>query len=214
MTEEKTKGLVDLVQKTATEAMKGIGRAEEAFEHAQDAALRGLGGANAALATPEGANLATLLPATDLPELAADGPLGAMATRLDREADLLRGVALRELSRVSWVVRIGQTVLVASVICEIAIASCATILAIFGSLERGGLLALAATIVAVGAAGVMTFTSRTRTAHVALANDAMERARRIEDRLFRVGIALEWRRAGDALYQEALARLERDLTGA
>ena len=100
--------------------------------------------------------------------------------------------------------------LVASVVCEIAIAACATLLAIVGSVERGGLLALAAGIIALGATGAMVFTQRTRLAHTALANKAFERAKRIEDRLFRVGIALEWRTAGDALYQDALARLERD----
>jgi len=42
----------------------------------------------------------------------------------------------------------------------------------------------------------------------------LARAKSVEDRLFRVGLTMEWRGAGDTLYQDALARLERDATAA
>lgn len=179
--------------------------------------LHGLEGgierANAALETPANADVAALLPATNLPELATEGPLGLLATRLDREADLFRGVALRELARIGWVERIAQTLVVIAVACEIAVAICAVFLAVFGGGDgRLGLLLGAASIVGAGGIGASLSAARMRAAHTKLADGALERARAVEDRLFRVGIAMEWRAAGATLYQDALARLERDVS--
>lgn len=195
---EKPKGLVELVHETTGDVIHGLG---QGFERA-----------GAALATPDSADVTSLLAAVDLPELAADGPLGALALRLDREADLLRGVALRELARVSWVSRITQTMVVATATCAIAVAACAVVLAIFGMTLEGrlGLLVLAAGVVGAAGVGVAASAARMRAAHTELAHDALARARTIEDRLFRVGLTMEWKSAGPTLYQDALARLERD----
>jgi len=62
--------------------------------------------------------------------------------------------------------------------------------------------------------GVAASASRMRTAHARLAEDALTRARVIEERLFRVGLTMEWRAAGPTLFQDALARLERDASPA
>lgn len=202
----KPKGLVELVQESAGEVIEGIG---QGFE-------RGFDRAGAALATPESADVTALLAAVDLPELASDGPLGAIALRLDREADLFRGIALRELARVGWVERIAQTVVVAAATCEVAVAVVAVMLAVFGTPADGrlGLLFLAASVVGLAGVGVAASAARMRTAHTRLADDALARARALEERLFRVGLTMEWRNAGPTLYQDALARLERDLSPA
>jgi hypothetical protein len=199
---QKPKGLAELVHEGAGSVMEGLGH--------------GLDRAGAALATPEGADLGALLAAVDLPELTSDGPLGNIALRLDREADLFRGVALRELSRIGWVERIAQTIVVAAAACELAVATCAVVLAVFGGPVEGrmGLLFLAASVVGAAGVGVAWSASRMRVAHTKLADDALGRARALEERLFRVGLAMEWRSAGPTLYQDALARLERDVSPA
>lgn len=201
----KPKGLVELVQESATTTISGIGQGLE----------RGFDRAGAALATPESADVTALLASVDLPELASDGPLGAIALRLDREADLFRGVALRELARVGWVSRIAQTMVVVAAASEILVASCAVILAVFGGSAgdgRIGLLFLAACVVGAAGIGAAFSASRMRTTHAKLADEALDRARVIEDRLFRVGLAMEWKTAGATLFQDALARLERDVS--
>lgn len=199
----KPKGLVDLVQEGARDALAGLERGM----------TRGFSEANAALATPDAADLAPLLAATDLPELPQDGPLGSIGIRLDREADFLRNVALRELARVAWMQRLTLIVVVATVVCEIIVAACATFSALMGAFEgRGGLFALAAFILAGAAGGTAFIVSRSRVAHSDLAKDALSRARAIEERIFRLGVVMEWRAAGPALYQDALARLERSTT--
>ena len=73
-----------------------------------------------------------------------------------------------------------------------------------------GLLFLAAAVVGAAGAGVAVSAGRIRTAPTLLAHDALARARVIEERLFRVGLTMEWRSAGPILYQDALTRLERD----
>jgi hypothetical protein len=201
---EAPKGLAELVQEGAGNVMRSLGS--------------GLGGglerAGQALTTPEGADLTALLPAADLPELPAEGPLGALALRLDREADLFRGVALRELARIGWMERIAQTMVVGAAVCEIAVAVCAVALAVFGGPVDGrlALLFLAAAVVAIAGVGAAWSASRMRAEHTRLADDALARARSLEERLFRVGLAMEWRAAGPTLYQDALARLERDVS--
>lgn len=203
---QKPKGLVELVQESAATTIAGIGHGFE----------RGLDRASEALATPENADMSALLAAVDLPELASDGPLGAIALRLDREADLFRGVALRELARVGWVERIAQTMVVAAATCEVAVAVVAVFLAVFGGAVEGrlGLLFLAAVLVGLAGIGVAASASRTRAAHTRLADSALARARALEERLFRVGLTMEWKSAGPTLYQDALARLERDTSPA
>lgn len=198
------KGLVDLVQEGAGAALDGLGE--------------GLERAGAALATPENADVAALLPAADLPDVASadDGPLGLLATRLDREADLFRAVALRELARIGWVERIAQTLVVVAAACELAVAVCAVLVAMFGGVADGrmGLLLLAAFVVALAGGGASWSASRVRKAHAKTADDALRQARAVEDRLFRVALAMEWKGAGATLYQDALARLERDASPA
>jgi hypothetical protein len=213
----KPKGLVELVKEGAHRTISGLGKGfdvgMEGAGHALEGAGHALEGASHALAAPEAAELAPLFSQADLPNLAGAGPLGAISTRLDREADLFRSIALRELARIGWVERVTQSVVVVAAVCEIVIAACATAAALFGgTLEgRAGLFFLAALVVATGAGVVLFSTARTRASHGKLADAALARAKAIEEKILRVGIAMEWRAAGDALFQDALARLERDV---
>jgi hypothetical protein len=103
-----------------------------------------------------------------------------------------------------------QSVIVVAAVAELGIAVTATALA-WGSgvLEgRGGMLALAAIIVGGGAAGMALVSSRMRRVHVEIANLALGRARNVEERLFHVALAREWRAEGPVHFQDALARLE------
>jgi hypothetical protein len=202
--EREPRGLVDLVQEGAKDALAGLERGLS----------RGLSEADAALAVPTNADHAPLLAATDLPELPKDGPLGGIGVRLDREADLLRSIALRELTRSAWMERLMLIVVLATAVAEAGVAACATVSALLGTIEgRGGLFALAAIVLAGSAGGVAAVVSRSRVAHRAVADDALTRARVIEERIFRVALAMEWRASGATLYQDALARLERASSG-
>lgn len=196
VTERLESKIADALEERARDALKGL--------------EQGLMKADAVLKAPDGSDLAALLGSTDLPELPADGALGSLGVRLDREADLHRNVALRELGRVAWVDRITLIVVLLAFVGEAAIAACATASTLVGVIEgRSGLFALAALILAGGAAGFAAIVSSSRRIHKDLAMDSLARARAIEDELFRLGVVMEWRAAGPTLFQEALARLER-----
>lgn len=187
---------------------------EEGAREAFDKLEEGVGKASNALATPESADVGALVAATDLPSVASasDGPLGMLAERLDREADLHRSVALRELTRVAWMSRVMQSVVVVAVVVEIVIAGTVMTIAWGGNVVdgRGAMLALAALIVGGAAGGAAMVSARMRRAHVEIANDALARARTVEEKLFRVALAQQWRSEGSVHFQDALARLEGD----
>lgn len=196
MAERLESKIADALEEGARDALKGL--------------ERGLVKADDALKAPDGSDLSALLGSTDLPELPTEGALGSLGVRLDREADLHRNVALRELGRVAWVDRITLIVALAAFLGEAAIAACATASTLVGIVEgRSGLFLLAALILAAGAAGFAAIVASSRRLHRDLAMDALARARSIEEELFRLGVVMEWRAAGPTLHQEALARLER-----
>jgi len=129
--------------------------------------------------------------------------------RLDREADLYRNVALRELGRVAWIDRLTLIVTVVAFVGEAAIAAAVAFTAIVGALEgRGSMFALAAIILGAAPAGVAAIVASSRRLHRDLADDALARSRSIEDRIFQLGLVMEWRTTEAPLFQDALARLE------
>jgi hypothetical protein len=196
---EKAKRLATDLEETANEAADVL----------EKKARRALATANAALAAPHDAELAPLLGATDLPELPQEGALGSLGIRLDREADLYRNVALRELGRVAWIDRVTLIVVIFAFLGEAALAAAAGFSAIAGAIEgRGGLFALAALILAAGPAGMAAIVASSRRMHRELATEALERSRTIEGRIFQLAIAMEWRGTEAPLFQDALARLE------
>lgn len=207
---EKAKAIAGALEETAHEAADVLGKeAQSAADALGKKAHGALATANKALSAPEGADLAPLLSATDLPELPTDGALGSLGVRLDREADLYRNVALRELGRVAWIDRVTLTVVVFAFIGEAGIAAAAAFSAIIGAIEgRGGLFALAATILAVAPAGLAAIVASSRKMHRELATEALARSRGIEEQIFQLAVAMEWRGTDAPLFQDALARLE------
>lgn len=196
----------DVIEDTVGKGASAVGRGASALGTKAHSALVS---ANKALAAPEGADLAPLLEATDLPELAKDGALGSLAVRLDREADLYRNVALRELGRVAWIDRVTLTIVIFAFVGEVAVAAGAAFSALVGAIEgKGGLFALAATILAIAPAGVAAIVASSRRMHRELATEALDRSRSIEDRIFQLGVAMEWQTTEAPLFQDALARLE------
>lgn len=196
----------EVLEETAHDAADVLGKKAQ---RAMTTLERSVVTANQALSGPEGADLAALLPATDLPELPQNGALGSLGVRLDREADLYRNVALRELGRVAWIDRVTMTVVVLAFVGEAALAGAAGFSAIVGATEgRGGLFALAAVILGGSAAGVAALVASSRRMHRDLASHALERSRSIEDRIAELAITMAWREAEGPLVQEGLARLE------
>jgi hypothetical protein len=173
----------------------------------------GLARAGTALAAPKGTDIESLISETNLPELVQDDPIGSLAIRLDREADLWRNFSLREIARLGWADRIAQAICVLAVLADIALGVVAALAALFGGDNAPGkvlLLGGAALSVMLGAIVVAQVTRGIRRTRHSLAREALARADLAELRLHRVGIVLGWRKQDPALYQEALARLERD----
>lgn len=196
MAERLESKIADTLEEGAREALKGL--------------EKGLVKADAALKGPTGSDVTALLDSTDLPELPTEGALGSLGVRLDREADLNRNLALRELGRVAWIDRVTLVVGLVAFLGEAGIAACATASTLVGAVEgRSGLFLLAALILAGGAAGVAAILGSSRRMHRDMAMSSLASARGREEDLFRLGVAMEWRTAGPTLYQEALARLER-----
>lgn len=209
--EEGAHKALDSLEHGATKLNTG---AHAALEAAQRRAQAALAKADAALSAPAAADLTPLLAATDLPELPSAGALGSLGVRLDREADLYRNVALRELARVSWIDRVTLISVMVAFIGEAGVAACAAFSGLIGSNDgRGSLFALAATILAVAPAGVAAVVAGARRMHKDLAADALTRSRSIEERLFQLGVVMEWRGTEPALFQDALARLEATRSG-
>jgi len=175
---------------------------------------RGLAHAERALLPPQDADVSKLLPTANLPELADDG-LASLLTRLDREADLLRELAVRTLARAAWISRFSVASVVASVVCVVGIVVIAGVLAIFGGENlgaRGGMLVVAVSGVLLCAHLSSRYFRDMEQDLRALAERSLDRARLIEGRLARVGVTAAFRACGTTEYQVALMRLEHELS--
>ena len=194
------------------------GAAVAASAHAVAAKLErglssGLTSAGRAFAAPKGTEIEGLLADSNLPELELDDPIASLAIRLDRESDLWRNFSLREIARLGWADRVAQSIAIIAVIGDLALGTIAGLSALIGGENAHGkvlLLGGAALILSTGALLVALVTKGIRRTRHSLSREALARADLAELRLHRVGIALAWRKQDTALYQEALARLERD----
>jgi hypothetical protein len=188
-----------------------------AVAHTLGTGLRaGLTKAESALAAPKGTDIEGLLSETNLPELELDDPIASLAIRLDREGDLWRNFSLREIARLGWADRIAQTICILAVLADVALGVVAALAALVGGDNAPNkmiLLGGAAAILSLGALVLAWVTRGIRRTRHSLAREALSRADVAELRLHRVGIVLGWRKQDVALYQEALARLERDANG-
>ena len=225
--EERSSGYARLPKIARDEASKALDVAEHAAERlaegTKDAARhlgrdvgRGLRAASHAFDEPAGTKIEGLISEANLPALAGDDPLAELAARLDREGDLWRNLALRELARHAWAGRLAQIVAVVAVLGDAALACIAAMGALFGgehaheklALILGGVASL--TVGAIVVAWVSASSQRTQRA---VAAEALARADVVELRLHRIGVALAARKIDPERARESLARLERDVGG-
>jgi hypothetical protein len=174
----------------------------------------GIGRVEQALEEPGGEIGAEILERADLPELQGEAPLVSLAIRLDREADLWRKVALRQLERSAWAGRLAVMSAVVALVGELALAAIGGFRALFG----GGLaaappllLAVSAAILALGTFCAAWALGRARQSQLEIARSALARADLAEVRLHRVAALLELRVAHPERYVEALEALEGEL---
>lgn len=173
---------------------------------------RGFSGARRALDVPSGAALESLIEGTDLPELGERDALGALAMRLDRESDLMRNVALRELTRVAWSDRIAQTVAVLAAIANLGLAVVAVPGALVGGEHTGerALLVVSASIALFSGGLLVWLVARSGSRRaVELARETLARAHATELRLERIALLLATREADPKAFKAALARSDR-----
>ena len=174
----------------------------------------GLGRVGEALEDPGGELGAALLERADLTELHGEAPLVSLAMRLDREADLWRGVALRQLERAAWAGRLAVIGAAVGLLGEIALAAIGGFRALFGGEIAGAeLLGASAAILALGMICAGWALARGRQSQLEIARSALMRADLAEVRLHRVAALLELRSVDPARYGEALGTLEADLRG-
>jgi hypothetical protein len=174
-----------------------------------------LGQAKAALDEPASPELEALYQKTDLPELVASDPIGSLAVRLDREADLWRSLALRSLSRAGWADRIAQGTGIVVGLGAVALAVIAGLGALFGaegSVDRVVLVGAALGALATGALLVTWISGTIRKAQRDLAREATLRADLAELRLHRIGVVTALLQIEPDAGRQALARLERDVS--
>jgi hypothetical protein len=158
---------------------------------------------------------AELLAQTDLPELTSADPLMSLASRLDREADFWRGVAMRQLERAAWTERLGVTSSVLLLIGGVVLAAIAAFRALFATKGSGNatamLLGVGLLVLLVAALAVGSLASRLRRGQMEAVKDAMNRADLAEVRIHRLGLLMELRSAGRDGYVAALSDLESDV---
>jgi hypothetical protein len=159
------------------------------------------------------AELEALVKQSDLPSIDGADAVTELASRLDREADLWRSLAVRELARATWAGRVALGGAAGAVVGDLALATVGGFAALFGAEQwgpRAALLLVAGVILTLGAGIVALVCASIRRAQREIVRDALVRADLAELRLHRVAIVMAWRTGDPALFHEALARLERD----
>ncbi len=158
---------------------------------------------------------AELLSQADLPELTVQDPLASLASRLDREADFWRGVAMRQLARAAWTERLGVTSSILLLIGGVVLAAIAAFRALVATKGSGNatamLLGVGLAVLLVAALAVGSLASRLRRGQMEAVKDAMTRADLAEVRIHRIGMLMELRAAGRDGYVAALSDLEADV---
>lgn len=176
---------------------------------------RGVSSVGRALEDPGGGLSSEILKQADLPELSSDTPLASLGIRLDREADLWRGVAMRQLARASWMERIAVSSSVIALIAVLVLSAIAAFRALFtgGSVGSGValLLCVGALLTTAGCLLLSRVASRIRHGQIEVAREALVRADLCELRLHRVAVLLEVRLTDGEGYRTSLQKLESEL---
>ncbi|MRG92759.1 hypothetical protein [Polyangium spumosum] len=190
------------------------GRVGPAADRAARAVKSGAGTALRALEDPTAAQVSEILAQADLPALAGEDPLSELALRLDREADLHRGIAMRQLARAAWMDRLGAIGVVVALVGIVVLASIAGFRALFapdGALHVSLLLGVGALLLLLGASATFRATSRIRGSQAQSAREALARADLAEARLHRVAALLALRELDPEAYAATIRDLERDM---
>ena len=186
---------------------KGAHRVEEALES-------GAGAVGHALEDPTNSLAAELVGQANLPELDAAHPMVSLAVRLDREADMWRGLALRELARAAWMDRFAVVCTTVPLVGTALLAGIAGFRALFAP-EKAGLsvmlLGAATLVLTAGALGVVRAATRVRTNQAATAREALARADLAEMRLHRVAALMALEATDPEGHRAALRGLEADV---
>ncbi|MDI1450529.1 hypothetical protein [Polyangium sp. 6x1] len=189
------------------------GRVAPAADRAARAVKSGAGTAMRALEDPTAAQASEILAQADLPSLAGDDPLAELAVRLDREADLHRGIAMRQHARAAWMDRLGAIGAVVALVGVVVLASIAGFRALFapeGALLASLLLGVGALLLLLGAFSLGRATSRIRASQAQSAREALVRSDLSEARLHRVAALLALRQLDAEAFGRAVQDLERD----
>lgn len=195
--------------------------AERALSTAGDGASRvaqsvgrGLRRAGTELEGPTNVDLAALLNDTNLPELSLDDALGTLARRVDREADLWRNLAIRELAHIAWANRIAHLASTITMVGVLILAGIGAFESLFSATPARALfLVTAAGVLALGAIVANVASASVRRNQREVVRDALVRADLAELRLHRIAVAVASAQADGTKMRDALGKLERDVTG-
>jgi hypothetical protein len=177
----------------------------------------GIGSVERALDDPGHSVSPELLAQADLPELEGEHPLVSMGVRLDREADLWRGMAMRQLARAAWTDRLAITTALfafAGVLIFAAIAGFRAMFASDGAVPVGLLLLTATALLIAGTWTIGRAWARIRQSQIEVARDALIRADLAEARLHRLAVLLEVRGLDPEGYPASLRAFEEDVRNA
>ncbi len=182
---------------------------------AADRAARAMrNGANTAMRALDDPADAENIAGTDLPALSDEDPITTLALRLDREADLYRGLAMRQLTRAAWMDRLGAIGAVIALLGVVVLAAIAGFRALFasdGAPFAALLLAVGALLLLLGAAMLGRATARIRSSQAQAAREALVRSDLAEARLHRIAALLALKQIDPAHYQATIRDLERDM---
>jgi len=192
-------------------------RLAPAADRAAQAMKSGAGTALRALEDPTAKDASEIFAQADLPELAGEDPLAELALRLDREADLHRALALRQLARAAWMDRLGAIGAVVALLGIVVLASIAGFRALFapdGAVFASILLGVGALLLLLGAFTVARATSRIRASQAQLAREMLARSDLAEARLHRMAALLALRDLDPEAFGATLRDLEKDMRAA
>ncbi|MDI1430885.1 hypothetical protein [Polyangium sorediatum] len=193
------------------------GRVAPAADRAARAVKSGAGTALRALEDPTAAQASEILAQADLPEVVGEDPLAELAVRLDREADLHRGIAMRQHARAAWMDRLGAIGAVVALVGIVVLASIAGFRALFapeGALLASLLLGVGALLLLLGVFALARATARIRAGQAQSAREALVRSDLAEARLHRVAALLALRQLDPEAFGRAVQDLERDTRAA
>ena len=202
----------EIARAVAGEIGKGVGSLAPVVTRVGASVRAGIGQVGNALEDPSHAITAELLQQTNLPQLDGKDPLSSLAVRLDQEADLWRGIALRQIARAAWTERITMGGAILAFAGEAALGGVGGFRALFTSSTASTpiVLGVAAVVIALGAITIACVAAVVRRGQLAIGRDALDRADCAEARLRRIAALMEIRGLDPGAYVADLRDLERD----